>query len=102
MQVSVDQIKKTAHLAKLSIPENQMDDVLKKFNSVLELNAKLAAVDTKNIEPLSHPLEQNQPFREDVVTEKDQRDLFLRLSPAAAHPATKEGLFIVPTVIETE
>jgi aspartyl-tRNA(Asn)/glutamyl-tRNA(Gln) amidotransferase subunit C len=48
---------------------------------------------------LAHPIEQimaiAQPLREDVVTEHDQRDAYLKNAPAE-----HDGLFLVPKVIE--
>ncbi|MNT80846.1 aspartyl/glutamyl-tRNA amidotransferase subunit C [compost metagenome] len=59
----------------------------------------MQAVDTSGIEPLAHPLsavrDMAQRLREDVVTEADRRDDYQR--PA---PATENGLYLVPKVIE--
>jgi aspartyl-tRNA(Asn)/glutamyl-tRNA(Gln) amidotransferase subunit C len=44
---------------------------------------------------MSHPLDVVQRLREDVVTEKDQRDEFQKVAPA-----TRDGLYLVPRVIE--
>jgi aspartyl-tRNA(Asn)/glutamyl-tRNA(Gln) amidotransferase subunit C len=48
---------------------------------------------------LAHPIEQimaiSQPLREDVVTEIDQRDAYMKNAPAE-----HDGLFLVPKVIE--
>ena len=46
-----------------------------------------------------HPIEQimtiAQPLRDDVVTESDQRDAYMKNAPAE-----HDGLFLVPKVIE--
>lgn len=59
----------------------------------------MQAVDTDGVEPLAHPIEQimaiAQPLREDIVTEHDQRDAYLKNAPAE-----HDGLFLVPKVIE--
>lgn len=44
---------------------------------------------------MAHPLEAVQRLRPDVVTEVDQRDLFQSIAPA-----TENGLYLVPRVIE--
>jgi aspartyl-tRNA(Asn)/glutamyl-tRNA(Gln) amidotransferase subunit C len=55
----------------------------------------MAAVDTANVEPMSHPQEVMQRLREDRVTESDQRELFQSIAPAV-----EDGLYLVPKVIE--
>ena len=52
-------------------------------------------VNTDNIVPLAHPLDHNQRLRPDVITETNLREQLL-----AGAPATAEGLFLVPRVIE--
>jgi len=44
---------------------------------------------------MSHPLDVVQRLRDDKVTESDQRDEFQNVAPA-----TQEGLYLVPKVIE--
>jgi len=69
------------------------------LQKVFHLVEQMQAVNTDGIEPLAHPIEQimaiAQPLREDVVTELDQRDAFLKNAPAE-----HDGLFLVPKVIE--
>jgi aspartyl-tRNA(Asn)/glutamyl-tRNA(Gln) amidotransferase subunit C len=59
----------------------------------------MQSVNTDGIEPLAHPIEQimtiAQPLRDDVVTEQDQRDAYMKNAPAE-----HDGLFLVPKVIE--
>jgi aspartyl-tRNA(Asn)/glutamyl-tRNA(Gln) amidotransferase subunit C len=52
-------------------------------------------VNTDNIDPMSHALDITQPLREDVVTEKNQKNDFLKLGPES-----NEDYFIVPRVVE--
>ena len=86
-----------ANLAKLSLSRDELDSVGEKLNSVLSMIAKMDDVETKQVEALSHPIEQPQPLREDQVTEADQHDAFQAIAPLAKH-----GLYLVPQVIETE
>ena len=59
----------------------------------------MQTVDTAGIEPLTHPVAVLQDvqlrLQDDVVTETNQRDAYLRNAPAA-----EQGLFLVPKVIE--
>jgi len=53
------------------------------------------AVDTEVVSPMAHPLQMVQRLRADEPIEPDQRDLFQRIAPA-----TEEGLYLVPKVID--
>jgi aspartyl-tRNA(Asn)/glutamyl-tRNA(Gln) amidotransferase subunit C len=53
------------------------------------------AVDTKGVEPMAHPLHMAQRLRPDAVTEPNRREDF-----QAGAPATEDGLYLVPKVIE--
>lgn len=55
----------------------------------------LRARDTTGVEPLHSPLQAGQPLRPDAVTEPSDREALL-----AAAPATTDGLFLVPRVVE--
>jgi aspartyl-tRNA(Asn)/glutamyl-tRNA(Gln) amidotransferase subunit C len=52
-------------------------------------------VDTSAVEPMAHPLHMTQRLREDQVTEENHRDLYQSIAPA-----TENGLYLVPKVIE--
>ena len=52
-------------------------------------------VDVTGVEPMAHPQDMVQSLREDVVTEGDQRERFQSIAPATAN-----GLYLVPKVIE--
>ena len=61
----------------------------------MKLIDSMQKVNTDNIEPMSHALDINQPLREDVVSEKNQKNDFLKLGPES-----NENYFIVPRVVE--
>ena len=52
-------------------------------------------IDTRAVAPLAHPFDAVQRLRADEVTEVDQRDYLQRNAPA-----TQDGLYLVPKVIE--
>lgn len=95
MSLSPDQIRRIARLARIDLRADQTATVLERLNRVLGLIDQLQAVDTGDIEPMSHALDVVQPLRPDRVTETDQRGLF-----QAAAPAVEDGLYLVPKVIE--
>ena len=95
MPLDADEIKKIAMLARLQIDEADVPGYVTNLSNILDLVAQMEAVDTDGVIPMSHPQEAVQRLREDVVTEKDQRESFLELAPAA-----ENGLYLVPKVIE--
>jgi len=52
-------------------------------------------VNTDHVLPMANPLDATQRLRDDEVTEPDQREHFLAIAPA-----TEDGLYLVPRVIE--
>lgn len=95
MSLSPDQIRRIAQLARIAVRADEAATVGERLNRVLGLIDQLQAVDTEGIEPMSHALDLVQPLRPDAVTEADQRSRF-----QAAAPATEDGLYLVPKVIE--
>ena len=95
MSITLANIEKVAHLARIAIDEATITATTKRFSNVLDMVNQLQTVDTSNIQPLAHPLDAVQRIRTDEVTEINQRELLLRNAPA-----TEAGLFLVPKVIE--
>ena len=88
-------VEKIAHLARLGLDERELPRTTDALNSILGLVDQMQAVDTDGIEPLAHPLEASQRLRADQVTERNQRDAYQAIAPA-----TENGLYLVPKVIE--
>jgi aspartyl-tRNA(Asn)/glutamyl-tRNA(Gln) amidotransferase subunit C len=99
MALTLTDVKRIAHLARLELADAEAEHTLVQLNDFFGLVEQMQAVDTKGIEPLAHPIEQIEDvalrLREDAVTEIVQRDEFQR--PA---PAVQDGLYLVPKVIE--
>ena len=69
--------------------------MLSELNSIFALIEQMQAVDTSDVEPMSHPRDVSQRLRVDEVTEPDRRDRLLDLAPLS-----EGGLYLVPKVIE--
>ena len=100
MSLSLSDVTHIADLAQLELSDNQAAKTLSQLNGIFALVNQMSAVDTAGIEPLSHPIAALMPdlslrLREDYVTEPDRRDAYQQ--PA---PATQDGLYLVPKVIE--
>lgn len=92
---SAEDVKKTAHLARLSFSEAEAKDLEHDLSGILSFAAKINTVDTNNVEPISHPLELKLRVREDKANEPNQREAFQALAPSV-----EAGLYLVPQVIE--
>ena len=93
--LSLDQIAKIAELARLELSATDAAALQHELNGILAMVDRMQAVDTRDVEPMSHPQQAMQRLREDGVTERDQREKY-----QAGAPATEDGLYLVPKVIE--
>lgn len=104
MALSIEDIKKVAHLARIEISDSDATATLTKLTGILGLIEQMQAVDTAGIEPMSHSQELSQRLRDDVVTKTNLRDEFQKNAPALGNgsiePAVAGGLYLVPQVIE--
>lgn len=95
MSLSLDEVKRVAHLARIRIAADEAVRFQAQLNGILSLIGEMQAVDTTGIEPMAHARDVYQRLREDAVTETDHREAFL-----AVAPQTEAGLYLVPKVIE--
>jgi aspartyl-tRNA(Asn)/glutamyl-tRNA(Gln) amidotransferase subunit C len=100
MSLELSDVRRIANLARLELSDDETVSTLHKLNGIFDLVEKLKAVDTAGIAPLSHPIAALMPelalrLREDKVTESNHMDDYQRVAPA-----TQDGLYLVPKVIE--
>ena len=82
-------------MARIAISDEAAEATAKSISDVLALVDQLQAVNTDGVTPMAHPLDAVQRLRADVVTEPNQREAFQAIAPA-----TQDGLYLVPQVIE--
>lgn len=95
MSVEQAEIEKIAELARIRIDESRIAEVTERIAGILDLVDRMQRLDTTAVEPMANPLDAVQRLRSDVVTEADQRDAFQAIAPA-----TEDGLYLVPKVID--
>ena len=99
MSLTLDQVQRIALLARIAVNPDEARVVAEQLNRVLGLIDRMQALDTRGIEPMSHPLDSHlgmvQRLRPDAVTDPDRRDEYQALAPAV-----DQGLYLVPKVIE--
>ena len=104
MALSIEDIKKVAHLARIEISDADANSTLTKLTGILGLIEQMQAVDTAGIEPMSHSQDLSQRLRDDVVTKTNLREEFQKNAPTLGNGSAKQavagGLYLVPKVIE--
>ena len=81
-------------LAKLSLSDEAKEKAKEDMQKMLDYVEKLDELDTDGVEPLSHIFGDQNVFREDVVTNGDNKEAMLANAPKA-----KEGQYQVPKTI---
>ena len=99
MSLTLDDLGRIAHLARLAPNAAQAERMLVPINALFDLVEKMRAVDTSGVEPLAHPLASVRAvalrLADDVASAPDCRD-----ANQQSAPLVERGLFLVPRVIE--
>lgn len=95
VKLGTEQVNVIANLSALHVEESEVQQVAEKLSNILDLFAQLEAVDTVGVLPMSHPLDQVQRLREDVVCGTNIREKVQKIAPSVA-----EGLYLVPRVVD--
>lgn len=82
-------------LAKLELSSEEKERAKKDMGEMLDYIDKLNELDTAGVEPMSHIFPVNNVFREDVVTNRDDRENMLKNAPKV-----KDGSYQVPKTVE--
>ena len=95
MALTVADVQRIAHLARIEITADAAAEVHRKLDSIFAMINELNAVDTTGIVPMAHAQDVMLPLREDRVTETDRHALYQSVAPAV-----EDGLYLVPRVVE--
>lgn len=93
--ISDETIEYVSILAKLELSNEEKEQAKKDMGRMLDYIDKLNELDTEGVEPVSHIFPVNNVFRDDVVTNGDDRDNILLNAPD-----TKDGCFKVPKTVD--
>ena len=93
--ISDETIEYVGILAKLELSDEEKEQAKKDMANMLDYIDTLNELDTSGVEPMSHVFHVNNVFREDVVTNGDDREEILANAPEA-----KEGAFVVPKTFD--
>jgi aspartyl-tRNA(Asn)/glutamyl-tRNA(Gln) amidotransferase subunit C len=95
MSININDVHKIARLARLAITEQEAQAAKSQLATIFSLIAQMQAIDTTDIQPMSHAQDATQRLREDRVSETDQRALFQTLAPQV-----ELNFYLVPPAIE--
>jgi len=95
MSLTLEQVKRIAHLARIEVSESEALSTQGHLNGIFQLIEQMQAVDTTGVEPMAHAQDLSQRLRADLVTEEDRRAAY-----QAVAPETEASLYLVPKVIE--
>ena len=93
--ISDETIEYVGILAKLELSDEEKEQAKKDMANMLDYIDTLNELDTSGVEPMSHVFPVNNVFREDVVTNGDDREEILANAPEA-----KEGAVVVPKTFD--
>ena len=93
--ISDETIEYVGILAKLELSDEEKEQAKKDIGRMLDYVDKLNELDTSDVEPMSHVFPVHNVFREDVVTNGDDRDNMLKNAPTV-----KDGSWKVPKTVE--
>lgn len=88
-------VDKLMRLSALTLDEEARARLALDLDRIVGLIDEMQSVDTDGVEPLAHPLDAVQPLRPDRADPEVDR---ATLQQGA--PATRDGLYLVPRVVE--
>ena len=94
-KISDETIEYVGILAKLDLSDEEKEAAKKEMGRMLDYIDMLNQLDTEGVEPMSHVFPVHNVFREDVVTNGDDRENML-----ANAPEQRDGAFVVPRTVE--
>jgi len=95
MSVDADTVRRIAHLARVAVAEEEVGPLRDELNAILGFVEQLREVNVEGVEPMTSVTPMAMKKRADIVTDGGIRDDVLKNAPA-----TEDGFFLVPKVVE--
>jgi aspartyl-tRNA(Asn)/glutamyl-tRNA(Gln) amidotransferase subunit C len=95
MSVDVQTVKRVARLARIAVSEDDAQRMTGELNAILGFVEQLNEVNVSGVEPMTSVTPMAMKKRQDVVTDGNKA-----ADIVANAPATEEGFFLVPKVVE--
>src|SRR5689334_2790829 len=98
MAIREDEVRSVAKLARLRLSDDEVRALTADLGRILDYVDKLAELDTSKVEPTSHVVAVEAPFREDTAPERDPETV--AEAAVANAPRRDDHFFAVPPIIE--
>ncbi len=95
MSVDADTVRRVAHLARIAIAEDEVENLRGELNAILAFVEQLGEVHVEGVEPMTSVTPMAMKTREDAVTDGGIADAIVANAPAREH-----HFFVVPKVVE--
>jgi aspartyl-tRNA(Asn)/glutamyl-tRNA(Gln) amidotransferase subunit C len=95
MSVDAATVRRIAHLARISVADDEVPHLQGELNAMLAFVEQLSEVNVDGVEPMTSVTPMAMKKREDVVTDGGIADEIVKNAPA-----TEDHFFLVPKVVE--
>jgi aspartyl-tRNA(Asn)/glutamyl-tRNA(Gln) amidotransferase subunit C len=95
MSVDADTVRRIAHLARVAVPESDVEHLRGELNAILAFVEQLQEVNIDGIEPMTSVTPMAMKKRADVVTDGGIADDIVKNAPQS-----HDNFFLVPKVVE--
>jgi aspartyl-tRNA(Asn)/glutamyl-tRNA(Gln) amidotransferase subunit C len=95
MSIDRDTVARIAHLARIKVPDAELDGLADELNNILGWIEQLNEVDTDGVQPMTSVVDAVAPKRKDEVTDGGYPERVTANAPDHA-----DGFYTVPKVVE--
>ena len=95
MSVDETTVRRVAKLARIAVPDEEIQSLKGELNGILNWVEQLNEVSVEGVEPMTSVVAVSMKKRTDTVTEGGTPEKIL-----ANAPATEDSFFVVPRVVE--
>ena len=95
MSIDADTVRRVAHLARIAVAADEVENLKGELNAILAFVEQLAEVNVDGVEPMTSVTPMAMKMRQDKVTDGGNADAII-----ANAPAHEGHFFLVPKVVE--
>ncbi|MGA2566484.1 MAG: Asp-tRNA(Asn)/Glu-tRNA(Gln) amidotransferase subunit GatC [Pseudolabrys sp.] len=95
MSVDADTVRRIAHLARIAVPETEIEHLQGELNAMLAFVEQLQEVNVEGVEPMTSVTPMAMKKRMDAVTDGGIAGDIVKNAPAS-----EDNFFLVPKVVE--
>lgn len=96
-EVTLDEVRHVAQLARLDLPDEELERVRRELNRIMDHFAELQQLDTSDVEQTSHAIRMTNVYRADATIPGLSAEAVIQNAPDGV-----EGFFRVPAFMEEE